>query len=102
MGTAPVQAALNFSYTFDSKRLNLSLNEAALQMPEGEKVSIILFSGNFDYELNAESLGDRRSQLQEIVNNWKADKEIYSEVVNKFVETQTEPELVFPTFAQAS
>lgn len=101
MGTSPVQAALNFLYTFDFKRLNLSLNEAFLQLPEQEKMPIMLFSGNFDYELSAESLNERRSKLEEILKTWRDDQEIYTEVVNKFAASQPESELVFPTLAHA-
>jgi hypothetical protein len=102
IGSAPVQAALNFMYTFDSKRLNLNLTEAALQMPESEKVSIIMWGGNFDYELTDESMSERRNKLISIVNNWQSDKEVYTEVVNKFVDSKNESELVFPAFATLS
>lgn len=96
VGEAPVRAGFNFSYTIESKRLNLSLNEAMLETPEGEKVAMILFNGNFDYKLSGESLSTRRSQLQEIVNNWQADRETYISVVNKFIFSENTSELVFP------
>jgi hypothetical protein len=88
MGTSPVQANLNFLYTFDAKRLALNINEAALQLPEQEKLPVILFNGNFEYELKAEDTSDRRSELHKIINNWHEDKAIKTKVVNQFLEAQ--------------
>jgi hypothetical protein len=102
MGTAPVQAALNFFYTFEQKRLNLSINEASLQLSETDKVPAILFSGSFDCDLKSKNSVERNIKLQEIVENWHVDKKIYREVVNNFAQIQIEPELVFPTNAYAA
>jgi hypothetical protein len=102
IGIAPVQAALNFLYTFEQKQLNLTINEASLQLSETDKVPAILFSGNFDYGLNAKNVVERNIRLQEIVKNWHADQQIYQEVVNNFAKIQIETELLFPATAYAA
>ncbi|MCU0536082.1 MAG: hypothetical protein MUD14_19510 [Hydrococcus sp. Prado102] len=102
IGTAPIQTALNFLYTFEQKRLNLIINEASLQVSETDKVPSVLFSGNFDYDLKAKNSVERNIKLQEIVKDWHADKKIYREVVNQFAQIQIEPELIFPATAYAA
>ncbi|MBW4550799.1 MAG: hypothetical protein KME35_06780 [Aphanocapsa sp. GSE-SYN-MK-11-07L] len=72
-GTQPVRMGLNLSYTFESKRLNLSINEATVQLPEQEQVAVVVFSGNFDYELAGDVAPLAR--LGKILSAWSADVE---------------------------
>lgn len=95
-GTAPVKAGLNLMFTYDKKQLYLSINEAGLKLPEASQVPIVLFGGNFDYDLNANDEMPKLNQLQEIVNNWQQDLAIYQEVVSQMIgggsETTSKPE----------
>lgn len=50
---------MNLVYTFEEKRLLLSITEAKLQLPEQAEVPILLFSGNFDYDLSKFESNDR-------------------------------------------
>jgi hypothetical protein len=84
IGTAPVQAGLNLGYTFADKRLNLSINEASIQSPEQQATPIILFSGNFDYELKASNNPAELAKLAQVLDNWQKDLDLYQEVVSKF------------------
>jgi hypothetical protein len=54
-------------------------------MPEAEQVPIVLFSGNFDYDLSAESNAQRVEKLEKILSNWQDDLAIYTDVVNKLI-----------------
>ncbi|WP_299493043.1 hypothetical protein [Acaryochloris sp. IP29b_bin.137] len=92
-GTAPVQAGLNLVYTFENSQLNLSVNEAKLQLPEQEQVPVILFSGNFDYALSDIAESDRLGRLQEIIGNWQTDLNSFKQVVNQFpqIDVKEEP-----------
>ena len=56
-GTAPIQAALNVIYTLDYRQLTLSINAAEIQFSEQEIMPIILFSGNFSYDLTTPNTG---------------------------------------------
>jgi hypothetical protein len=87
-GTEPVKAGLNLMFTYDDKRLNLSINEAGLKLPESEQVPIILFSGNFERDLTAETARERLELLESTIDGWQQDLGIYTDVVNKFIERQ--------------
>jgi hypothetical protein len=97
IGTAPVQAGINLGYTFPNKRLNLTINEATVQQPDQSAAPIILFSGNFDYELNAPENTTDQAKLQQILENWQEDLKLYQEVVEKF--KQSDSVINFPAYS---
>ena len=84
-GTAPVRAGLNLMYTFEDNRLNLGVQEAALQLPEGEQVPILMFTGNFETDLREVAAADRLAQVQTLVGNWPTNLENYRTVVEQFL-----------------
>jgi hypothetical protein len=86
MGTAPVQAGINLSYTFDDRRLNLNINEATLQTPDDLTSAIALFGGNFDYDVAGTIAPAAHTQrIKQIVTNWQRDFQLYQEVVDRFM-----------------
>ncbi len=87
-GTESPKAGLNLLFTYEDKRLNLSINEAGLKMPEAEQVPIVLFSGNFDYDLNSDEPGKSLEKLESIIDNYGRDLETYTEVVSKVISQQ--------------
>lgn len=89
-GTAPVRAGLNLMYTFDENRLNLSVQEAALQLPEGEQVPILMFTGNFESDLREVAAADRLAQVQKLVSNWPNNLANYRTVVEQFLTPQAD------------
>jgi hypothetical protein len=90
LGNAPVQAAINLGYTFDERRLNLTINEATIQTAEAQVTSIALFAGNFDYDLvNTIAPAAHTQRIQQLVINWQRDLELYQEVVSKFTIADT-------------
>jgi hypothetical protein len=97
IGTAPVQAGINLGYTFPDKRLNLTINEATVQQPDQSAAPIILFSGNFDYGLNASEDTINQARLQQILENWQEDLKLYQEVVEKF--KQSDSVINFPAYS---
>jgi hypothetical protein len=85
MGTAPVQGGINLSYTFDERRLNLSINDATLQTPDNQMNSIVLFGGNFDYDIAGTIPPTAHPQrIKQIVSNWQRDLQLYHEVIDLF------------------
>jgi hypothetical protein len=97
IGDGPVQAGINLGYSFPDKRLNLTINEASVQQPEQATNPIVLFSGNFDYDLQG---GDRAAnlvRLEQILTNWQQDLDLYKNVVGKF--KQTEAVINVPTYS---
>jgi hypothetical protein len=97
IGTAPVQAGINLGYTFQDKKLNLTINEATVQQPDQSGAPIILFSGNFDYELNAAENSADLAKLEQILANWQQDMQLYKDVVEKF--KQTDSVINFPAYS---
>jgi hypothetical protein len=89
IGVAPVQAGLNLGYTFADKRLNLTINEASIQPPDQNVTPIVLFSGNFDYNLNAIENAQDLHKLEQVLDNWQQDLSLYQEVVGKFKQAET-------------
>jgi hypothetical protein len=84
-GIEPIQAGLNLGYTFEGKRLNLNINEGMLQDPENNgQIPIVIFSGNFDYNLDGSSLPEQLSKLHETIDNWSSDVDIFKDTVEKF------------------
>ena len=101
VGTAPVQAKIDFVYTLERGSMNLSINEASLRFPDEKTVPVVLFSGNFSYDVTGETETERNSCLYGVIDNWQADLEIYKDIVNtKFLAGETKstvgvkPELV--------
>ena len=82
-GTSPVKAGLNLMFTYEDKQLNLAVNEAGLKLPESEQAAIVLYSGNFNYDLQDYEPGKGLERLESIVDNWQQDLEIYTDVVGK-------------------
>ena len=96
-GTAPVRAGLNLMYTFEDNRLNLGVQEAALQLPEGEQVPILMFTGNFEADLREVDAAERLVKVQQLVGNWPSNLENYRTVVQQFLTPQTEQIDEIPT-----
>lgn len=98
LGNEPVQAGINLGYTFDERRLNLSINEATIQTAEAQVNSIALFAGNFDYDIAGTIVPAAYTQrLNQIITNWQRDLELYQEVVSKF--TITDVTISFPALS---
>lgn len=89
-GTEPVKAGLNLSYTYDSKKLHLSVNEAKLKVSPKEQLPVILFSGNFEYSLAELALEERLELLQSTIKNWQGDLAIYRDVIGKMIKSSKE------------
>ena len=86
-GEEPARTSLNVAYTLQGRRLYLSINEAALQLPDEQVTPIVLFSGNFEYSVE----GDRQ-RLLSVLSNWQADLEIYKNLINdRFLNSKPMP-----------
>jgi hypothetical protein len=97
VGTAPVRATINLAYTLERGVFNLSVNEAALRQPDETLTPIILFSGNFSYEMASLSGNEKLESLCQALNNWQADLETYQDIVNtKFLAVATENKAIVP------
>lgn len=93
IGKVPVQAGINLMYLLDRCQLSISVSEAKLQKPEEQPMMAILFSGNFNYNLDLrQNISDSRSkQMINFLNNWKNDLEEFRAIVDsKFLGSDSE------------
>jgi hypothetical protein len=100
-GEAPVQASLNLNYQLEHCQLSLSVNEAALQLPESESFPVLLFAGNFNYALAGSSETERLHSLTAAISNWQKDLKTFEELVCQKFLSVAEPEILPNLFATA-
>lgn len=94
-GKAPVRASVNFLYQFEGCQLNLSVNQATLQIPDQPSVSAILFTGNFNYPVDNPNVGDRLKTLEQYLSAWQKDVETFQAMVYERFMAQQQPESLF-------
>ena len=83
VGTAPVEASLNLKYTLEHSYLELSIQEAALQLPGQQRCPIVLFVGNFSHPLSGQSSTEKLQSLTQIVAQWQNDVEQFKSLVSE-------------------
>jgi hypothetical protein len=86
IGTAPMRAGLNLIYTFERNVMNLSVQEAMVQLPEQERVPVVLFTANFETQLQSRTDSERLTGLYQALQNWQADLATYRQTVEKLLE----------------
>jgi hypothetical protein len=82
-GTAPIQAALNIVYTLPGRQLNLEIAAAGIQLSEREIAPIILFTGDFEYNLTQPESGHDLAAVSQILANWQTDLSAYYELISE-------------------
>ena len=92
IGRAPIQAGINLMYILDRCQLTMNISEARLQQPQKQPITAILFSGNFNYNINPQDeKSDRVTQISGYIENWKSDFEEFRKIVNeKFLDSSNE------------
>jgi hypothetical protein len=80
IGEAPVRANINLNFSLIGRQLTLSINPAAIQFPEQEPMPVILFGGNFGYQLDA---GDKVAQVTNILGQWPRDLTEYQQLIER-------------------
>jgi hypothetical protein len=97
-GNAPLQAGLNLSYQLEKSVLNLSINEARVQMPNNVTISALLFSGSFNYSLPKDDENGALNQLKQDINLWQENLQTFREIVKeKFLQqASNSQESLFP------
>jgi hypothetical protein len=80
-GTTPMRAALSLSYTLPGRELNLEITAAGIQSGESEITPVILFSGNFSYNLAELQVGESAAAASQILTDWQTDLSAYCELI---------------------
>jgi hypothetical protein len=93
-GIAPVRASLSLAYTLSGRQLNLDIAAAGIQFGEAEITPVILFSGNFTYNLTNPDLGETSAAVGRILTNWQTDLSAYCELItDRFLNSESLPKL---------
>lgn len=82
-GQGLLQAGINLSYQLDHGILNLSVNEAKVQLPNKLTISSLLFSGNFNYELPGDDDQNKVNILKQQVSLWQENFTTFREIVKQ-------------------
>jgi hypothetical protein len=93
IGKVPVQAGINLMYLLDRCQLTMNISEARLQQPQKQPVTAILFSGNFNYNIDSTEVADSDRQviIKSFLANWQTDFEEFRTIVNqKFLDSNSE------------
>ena len=99
VGTAPIRAGLNLVYTFDEKKLNLSVQEAAIRRMDESSIAAIVFSGAFENDYSALAPEARLAAVQQGIQSWETDLKQFIDVVSRFFNQpqKSEPQAAAPT-----
>jgi len=88
-GNGSLAVSLGLGYQLEGRKLNLTINEASIKLPNQSPTMVVLFSGNYEYALSSTSITERSQELSQIVQNWQQDLTDYSDlIVNKFLSNQ--------------
>ena len=71
LGKAPVTASLQLSYNMEKGQFNLAINQGMLKLPENQSIPVILFSGNFNYEIASDVHLERLQNLNQLIQNFE-------------------------------
>ncbi|MFM7409080.1 MAG: hypothetical protein ACKO3K_21070 [Cuspidothrix sp.] len=84
-GGSKVNASLELSYPLQQGALNLAINQVNVQFGE-QTTPGILFSGNLNYPLTANTLPKKLQDLKRIISNWPNDVKTFQQLlVEKFL-----------------
>jgi hypothetical protein len=82
-GKEKVRAALNLLYTIDRGQLTLSVNSATMQPPDQDPLPILLFSGNFNYEITDIPKEKRIPTIAAMIDNWITDYDTFRDLIEQ-------------------
>lgn len=96
-GKAPIKAAIQLAYTLEDSQLNLTINEGLLRVSEENSIPVVLFAGNFNYNIPSDKPEERLQNLHQILHNCQSNLDSYKELVNdKFLSSQLEAKTLIP------
>jgi hypothetical protein len=88
-GDNSLAVSLGLGYQLEGRKLNLTINEASIRLPNQPPTMVVLFSGNYEYSLLSTSIEERSLELTQIVQNWQQDFTDHTDLItNKFLSAQ--------------
>jgi hypothetical protein len=80
-GVTPMLAQANLVYTLEDCHLRLTIEEATLKLPD-RAVPAIVFNGNFDYNVVAETVEERLPKLNQAIGKWQQDVARFQDLID--------------------
>jgi hypothetical protein len=96
-GIDPVQAALKLVYTLAGRQLNLEVAAAGMQFAESEVTPVVLFSGNFSYNLATPEVSENLVAVSQVLAKWQTDLSAYCELITDRFLNPTKPTIAVET-----
>jgi hypothetical protein len=81
-GKTNVKAALNLLYELERGQLTLLINSAIIQQAE-QSLPILLFSGNFNYDIKGLAAEKRIPTMALTIDNWITDYDTFRDLLSK-------------------
>jgi hypothetical protein len=89
-GNSGVRAAINLVYDLPERQLNLSINEASIQFPEQPATPVVLFAGNFSYDIAKIPASEKSTEIVQLVGNWRQELNEYTALITNHFLVATE------------
>ena len=80
-GEAPMQASLNLTYKLKNTPFALNITQAELRQKD-KTMPIVIFSGNFNYQVTGNNTEEKLSLMNRAIENWFGDITTFSDLVN--------------------
>ncbi|AFY61917.1 hypothetical protein [Synechococcus sp. PCC 6312] len=80
-GGAPAKIVIQLGYQLEGRELNIAINQGHLENGDGDKIPVLLFSGNFNYRLSDNNSPEKINSIVKIIDQWQSDVAIYRDVI---------------------
>ena len=81
-GQATVSTGVKFVYTLEKCLLRLNVSEGIWRLPDETIVPVVLFLGDFEYNIVGDSILEQLDAAMQILENWQDNLETYLDLIN--------------------
>ena len=75
----------------------MTINEGLLRVSEENSIPVVLFAGNFNYNILGDKSEERLQNLHKIIQNCQSNLDSYKELVNnKFLSSRLDTQTLIP------
>ncbi|MEL6461073.1 MAG: hypothetical protein AAFQ91_23025 [Cyanobacteria bacterium J06621_15] len=79
----PLRASLSLAYTLKDQNFDLKIDDVRLRGSDDSLQSGVMFCGNFPYELNGNTAVEKLKHINQLLELWQEDLEVYQNIVDK-------------------
>ncbi|MEM9136124.1 MAG: hypothetical protein AAGB01_02065 [Cyanobacteria bacterium P01_F01_bin.42] len=96
VGTAPIRAGLDLVYTFDDRKMNFTVQEAAIRRLDDSTVAALFFNGAFESNYATKSSASA-ADVRQGIERWQGDLKQFIDVVSRFFRSANQSGAPAPT-----